>query len=177
MYIEAMNGVLEVESVLGEGSTFTLVLPACKNPNIIMLNTKENSTITHHQNENKGLVLYIEDNKSAIDLVNKILVTQLPMVRLITSMYGKKGLELALNSNPDLILLDIDLPDIHGSEVIRLLKENPKTKSIPVIITSADTSPNQIDKLLKLGAEEYITKPIDVISFVNSIASCLNKKG
>jgi CheY-like chemotaxis protein len=70
---------------------------------------------------------------------------------------------------PNLILLDLDLPDMHGSEVLQQLKANQKTMGIPVIIIGADAMPNQIDKLINEGAENYLTKPLDVIEFLKVI--------
>jgi CheY-like chemotaxis protein len=70
---------------------------------------------------------------------------------------------------PDLILLDLDLPDIHGSQVIKLLQAEPKTTGIPVIILSADAMTKQIEQLMDSGAKEYLIKPIDVVKFLKVV--------
>jgi CheY-like chemotaxis protein len=102
-------------------------------------------------------------------LVKEILAEYKPSVQLETSMYGKQALSLAKRHKPDLILLDLDLPDIKGSEVLEKLLADPNTKSIPVIIVSADAMSYQIENLKKAGATDYLTKPIDVIQFLKII--------
>jgi len=103
-------------------------------------------------------VLYIEDTKANFTLVQRIL-QQRPGVRLVEAAKGELGLSLALGCSPDIILLDLNLPDIHGSEVLRRLKECPETQAIPVVIISADASSNRIESLLAGGARNYLTKP------------------
>ncbi|MGQ0549629.1 MAG: response regulator [Armatimonadota bacterium] len=107
------------------------------------------------------LVLYIEDNLSNLALVRRILVRR-PEVRLIEAMQGRAGLDLIRERHPDLILLDLHLPDVHGSEVLRLVKEDPNTRGIPVVVISADATKSQIEQLIAAGARDYLTKPLDV---------------
>ncbi|MGH2375336.1 MAG: response regulator [bacterium] len=106
-------------------------------------------------------VLYIEDNLSNLALVQRILARR-PEVRLIEAMQGQAGLHLAREHRPDLILLDLHLPDIQGDEVLRQIKEDPATCGIPVVIISADATRSQIERLLAAGARDYFTKPLDV---------------
>ena len=72
------------------------------------------------------------------------------------------GLELATQHRPDVILLDINLPDISGHEVLRRLRSDSRTEGIPVVMVSADATPNQVDRMLAAGARSYMTKPVDV---------------
>ena len=80
-------------------------------------------------------------------------------------MQGKVGLDLARQHSPDLILLDLHLPDLDGQEVLRQLKSLDTTREVPVVVISADATASQIDRLMKAGAMAYLTKPLDVVEF------------
>ncbi len=116
-----------------------------------------------------GTILYVEDNVSNIELVTQTLASQRPEVKLFSISEGKQTLPQALEIAPDLILLDLNLPDIHGSEVLDQLLADEKTKLIPVIIISADAMPQQLTKLIKAGAKKYLTKPLDLMEFLKVI--------
>ena len=77
-------------------------------------------------------------------------------------MQGRQGVDLARVHRPDLVLLDLHLPDLPGEEVLRQLREDPRTRDIPVLILSADATPGQVGRLLDQGARAYLTKPLDV---------------
>ncbi len=124
---------------------------------------------TLSETENKGCILYIEDNPTNIELIELILTAYRSGIRLVTHSRGEKTLQLAIKNKPDLIVLDLDLPDMHGSEVLKKLKANKKTKDIPVVIISADAMPQQINKLLESGAKKYITKPIAIHAFLEVV--------
>jgi len=119
--------------------------------------------------KNTGLILYIEDNLSNIELVEHIISHQRPGIRLISNILGQQAVSLAADINPDLILLDLNLPDVHGTEVLKLLQQNKKTNNIPVVIISADAMPFQVEILMKAGAKEYLTKPLDVPTFLHTL--------
>jgi CheY-like chemotaxis protein len=84
-------------------------------------------------------------------------------------MSGKQAVKLATEYKPDLILLDLNLPDIHGSEVLKLLLDNELTKNIPVVVISADAMHKQIEKVINAGAKTYLTKPLEVVGFLRII--------
>ena len=92
-------------------------------------------------------MLYIEDNLSNLRLVEEIL-EHWPGITLLSAMQGTIGLDLAREHQPDLILLDLHLPDLSGDEVLRRLKSDPRTRSIPVVMLSADAQPRQVKRLL-----------------------------
>ena len=123
----------------------------------------------------KQTILYIEDNLSNIQLVGQILETHRPSINLVTNIYGKNAVKLAIDHKPNLILLDLNLPDIHGSEVIKLLQAEPRTAEIPVIILSAYTMSRQIEILLVAGAKDYLIKPIDVVQFLKKVDEIFNE--
>ena len=113
-------------------------------------------------------IVYIEDNLSNLKLVEQVL-ERLPDVRLIPAMQGKLGIDLVRQHQPDLILLDLHLPDLHGREVLDQLKRDPATAAIPVVVLSADATPAQFERLLAAGAAGYLTKPIDVQALLNTV--------
>jgi len=85
-----------------------------------------------------------------------------PDVRLLTAMQGRLGLDLARQHRPDLILLDLDLPDVRGDQILRTLRDDAATGDIPVVMLTATATPGEIDRLLNSGARAYLTKPFDV---------------
>jgi CheY-like chemotaxis protein len=110
-------------------------------------------------------VLYIEDDAVNFTLVERILEFR-PALKLMHARSGETGVELAQAHRPRLILLDLNLPDIHGSEVLRRLQTEPATANVPVVVLSADATPSQIERLLTAGARNYLTKPFDIDPFL-----------
>jgi CheY-like chemotaxis protein len=106
-------------------------------------------------------VLYIEDNLSNLQLVERLL-SRRPGVTLISAMRPQLGLDLAGEHHPDLILLDLDLPDMSGQEVLRRLRADSDTANVPIVILSADARPALIARLLEVGARAFLTKPLDI---------------
>ena len=113
--------------------------------------------------------MYIEDNVSNIELVEQILHAKRPDIQLICNMAGKQTVKLAMEYKPDLIMLDLNLPDIHGSQIIKELMKNPNTKDIPVVVVSADAMSKQIETLMAEGAKAYLTKPLEIKLFLNIV--------
>ncbi|MDQ6939976.1 MAG: response regulator [Verrucomicrobiota bacterium] len=114
-------------------------------------------------------ILYIEDNLSNLTLIEQLLIDE-PAVHLITAMQGQLGLDLARQHLPDLILLDLHLPDLPGWEVLARLQNDKVTAGIPVVVISADATARQIERLLTAGARSYLTKPIDMGEFLRVVA-------
>jgi CheY-like chemotaxis protein len=118
--------------------------------------------------DDRHTVLYIEDNS-----VNRLLVERVfdrrPDVDVIVATRGLLGLEMARDHQPSVILLDIHLPDVNGDKVLTRLRDDPLTRSIPVVVLSADASDRQIQRLLNLGAAAYLTKPLDVHKLVDTV--------
>jgi CheY-like chemotaxis protein len=106
-------------------------------------------------------LLHIEDNEPNFRLV-EIILEDRPNVELAWAPTGEAGIALACQRSPSLILLDLNLPDIHGSEVLARLRANRVTASIPVIVLSADVLPSQIERMLQAGASNYLTKPFEI---------------
>ena len=163
---EAMNGEIRVESELGKGSTFVVTLHKADNPLGRAL-TEELATAAAAPSGTATL-LYIEDNISNLKLVQKILDRR-PDVELISAMQGRLGIDLAREHAPDLILLDLNLPDLPGGEVLQILKSDPRTSAIPVVMLSADATSGHKDRFRAAGVIDYLTKPIDVAEFLRVI--------
>ena len=163
--MQAMHGSIGVESTLGEGSMFWVELPRTKSPLEQIPAHKENIRARRQRSESqKRRVLYIEDNLSNLTLIEEMLQEESD-IELLTAMQGQIGLDLACRHSPDLILLDLHLPDIAGRDVLLQLKAWQATRDIPVVVISADATTRQIDRLLAAGAIHYLTKPLDVAEF------------
>lgn len=166
---ETMKGQVGVESVAGEGSTFWIEFPQACGPVSIDVSTALDGISLADKPEEVGVVLYFEDNISNIELVEQILSTQRPAVNLVTHTNGRDAVKVAIDCQPALILLDVNLPEMNGDAVLRQLHQHHQTKSIPVVVVSADGMQHQINKLMKDGAVKYLTKPLELSSFLSVI--------
>ena len=110
-------------------------------------------------------VLYVEDSEPNFRLIENVLQER-PGTDLVWADTGEKGLEMARAETPQLVLLDLDLPDIHGSKVLERLRTHPETAQTPVIVISADATSTQIERMLSAGARNYLTKPFDIRRFL-----------
>jgi CheY-like chemotaxis protein len=170
--VHAMHGSIGVNSTLGNGSTFWLDLPQSKSPLQTLADSRSASTTELQIAEDSRRILYIEDNFSNVTLVDQMLAER-PAIELMTAMQGRVGLELARQHTPDLILLDLHLPDIPGWQVLAQLKADQLTRGIPVVVISADATSPQIKRLLSAGARAYLTKPLDIPEFFRVIDEAL----
>ena len=161
---EAMYGQLTASSIPGQGSAFTLSLPRA--PDLVHvpvpgLAPASPEARPHAPAGTSISILYIEDNPANIELVTRYLHSR-PNTRLRSETSGRAGLERAARDMPDIILLDLHLPDLHGDEVLSELKAEPATAAIPVVVLSADASHGVVRRLLAGGALAYLTKPIEL---------------
>jgi signal transduction histidine kinase len=159
--VEAMGGALTVSSTPGEGSTFTIDLGRGEPVAIATAEAGETEQVAELSYEGERRVLYIEDTVANIRLVEEILRSR-PSVKVLPAGMGSLGLELATQHRPDLIILDLHLPDIAGDEVIARLRADERTRDIPVVVLSADATGHTPGPLLEAGAQAYLTKPIGV---------------
>jgi PAS domain S-box-containing protein len=174
--IEVMGGTLDVTSQVGVGSTFAVELPLTADPADVLKVPGTLPTVQAERREGRIVVLYIEDNLSNLRLVERVLGRR-PQTTLLSAMQGQLGLDLAREHRPDLILLDLHLPDIPGDEVLRRLLEEPRTRQIPVVILSADATPGQMERLLAAGVQAYLTKPLDVRQLLTLVDQAAVGKG
>jgi signal transduction histidine kinase/ActR/RegA family two-component response regulator len=175
---EAMGGSISVDSRPGEGTNFVIELVAAEAPDggrLTAVDALVAPDIGGGPSGQQCRILYIEDNLSNLTLVERILGQQ--AAELIPAMQGRLGLELARQHNPDLIVLDLHLPDMNGEEVLRRLKADPATREVPVVVLSAEASKKHVARLLRLGSSDYLTKPLDVPRFLEVIATHVNLRG
>jgi signal transduction histidine kinase/response regulator RpfG family c-di-GMP phosphodiesterase len=159
--MEAMGGRIGMQSAPGAGSTFWIELnsagrPSQELPGADLAHAERAPSYSHPRT-----VLYVEDNPTNFMLMERIVALR-NEVSLVGASEARSGLELAQTNRPDLILLDLHLPDASGHDVLRRLKEDPNTSPIPVVVVSADATPVQINLALEAGACRYLTKPLDV---------------
>jgi PAS domain S-box-containing protein len=177
--IEAMGGTIGIErTVPGEGTIFFVELPLteARVAPAEELAQARGAGADGLTLEGRVTVAYIEDNLSNLDLVER-LFERVGNVTLIPAMQGQLGIELAARHRPHLILLDLHLPDLDGSEVLERLQRDERTKHIPVMVLSADATPTQIERLKEKGAVEYLTKPLDVPDFLDAVRRALGREG
>jgi PAS domain S-box-containing protein len=165
---EAMGGTLELESTGPEGSVFRLGLLGAVNP----LRRAEDAGVPAAAepagDHAPATLLYVEDNLANLSLVETFLGVR-PAWKLVPALQGRIGVELAREHQPDLVLLDLHLPDISGEEVLRRLRADPRTEGIPVVIISADATRDSLERLRALGADAYLTKPLDLDDFMTTL--------
>ena len=161
--VEAMHGTIGLENRPGQGSTFVISLPIATQTALVS-KPGPNAAAAREPKKSEQLILYIEDNLANLALVEKLISRR--SSRLLPSMQGRLGLTLAIEHRPDLILLDLNLPDISGLDVLRALRNDPRTGDIPVIMVSADPSSTSQEAAHKAGAARYLAKPLDVAEFM-----------
>jgi PAS domain S-box-containing protein len=170
--VELMKGAIGVESEVGQGSTFWIELPladdqeSASTPDPALPNDYSETT------NRQATLLCIEDNPDHINLIESI-VSGMENTSLVTSMMPSLSLDLARTHKPDLILLDICLPDMDGYDALKQLQSDEHTRNIPVIAVSASAHPAEIEKGLRAGFRHYLTKPLNVVEFKNTVATLL----
>jgi CheY-like chemotaxis protein len=172
--IELMGGVIGVESTVGVGSMFWFELMAAAEPQFDAGSAKATAPAQSpaHNDNLVHTVLYVEDNPANLMLVEQ-LIARRPDLSLLSAATGKLGVELARANLPEVILMDINLPDLSGLEVLEILQEDPVTAHIPIVAVSANAMPYDIEKGLKAGFFQYLTKPIKVNEFMDTLNTAL----
>jgi DNA-binding response OmpR family regulator len=169
--MEAMGGTLELESTSPQGSVFRLDLALARAPAISTALPIFSRTPSLHARPEVKLV-YVEDNLANLSLVEAVLAPY-PGWSLVPALQGGLGVELALEHLPDLVLLDLHLPDMPGEEVLRRLRADARTAAVPVVVISADATPRSVVRLMAAGADAYLTKPLNVKQFVATLERLL----
>jgi PAS domain S-box-containing protein len=172
--VELMGGVIGVESTVGVGSVFWFELISVAAPHLSMEGGEAVALaqpLVPHEARLHTL-LYVEDNPANLKLVEQIIARH-PDISLLTAVNGTLGIEVARVSQPDVVLMDINLPGINGFEALKILREDPATAHIPVIAISANAMPRDIERGLKAGFFRYITKPIKLNELMEALDAAL----
>jgi CheY-like chemotaxis protein len=172
--VELMGGVIGADSTVGAGSVFWFELNSVADPQLYLEEDKGAALPRPHvpQGERLHTLLYVEDNPANLKLVEQIIARH-PDIRLLTALNGNSGIEIARASRPEVILMDINLPDISGYEALKFLRSDPATTHIPIIAISANAMPPDIEKSLKAGFFRYLTKPIKVGELMEALDAAL----
>ncbi len=168
--VELMKGEIGVESTVGVGSVFWIELNLSAAPQLAVA-AAEPPAVAQTQVHADGrlrTLLYVEDNPANLLLI-KNLISRRPDIRLLSATDGERGVETARASLPDVILMDINLPGISGIQALKILRADPATAHIPVIALSANAIPHDIKKGLDAGFFRYLTKPIKVNEFMDTL--------
>jgi CheY-like chemotaxis protein len=171
---ELMGGVLGVESTAGAGSVFWCELISCAAPQLVV-ESGEAATFDGPPvltGARPRTLLYVEDNPANMKLVEQ-LIARRPDMRLLTAVNGTLGIEVARTTQPTVILMDINLPGISGVEALKVLRVDPATAHIPVVALSANAMPRDIQMGLDAGFFRYLTKPIKVKEFMDTLNTAL----
>jgi CheY-like chemotaxis protein len=172
--VELMGGVIGVESIVGEGSVFWIELVATHAPHADL--EVAGPTIAAQPKLLTGpqlrTLLYVEDNPANLALVEQLLA-HCSEIRLISARNGTLGIQIARDSQPDVILMDINLPGLSGLEALTILREDPATAHIPIVALSANAMPRDIRKGLEAGFFRYVTKPINFVEFMDTLRVAL----
>ena len=170
--VQGMHGTIGVESEHGVGSTFWIRLNrspiAAPKPRV-----RRKPQVVTPLLTSQRTVLYVEDNLATIGLMEEVFSMR-PNIHLLTAMQGGLTLELAREHHPDLIVLDLHLPDIQGDEVLAQLRADPRTAGTPVVMCSADATEHRRKQLLAAGAHAYLTKPVKVQRFLRMLDEVLS---
>lgn len=171
--ISLMEGTIGVDSQPSQGCTFYIILPFVKE--IPILSSERETEMPHTDSIDTTLltqryrVLYVEDNPANMRLIKSALRIR-PDIELLTADTGRLGLDVAFSSDPDLILLDINLPELSGTEVLKELKKNDKCRHIPIIAVSANAMPFDIESGLKAGFDNYLVKPVNIKTLLDHMS-------
>jgi len=171
---ELMGGVLGVASTAGAGSVFWCELVSCAAPQLA-LESGEAASLGEPPvatGEPLRTLLYVEDNLANLKLVEQLIARRSDL-RLLTAVNGTLGIELARAAQPAVILMDINLPGISGLEALKILRADPSTAHIPVVALSANAMPREIEKGLHAGLFRYLTKPIKLSEFMDTLDAAL----
>jgi PAS domain S-box-containing protein len=171
---EMMGGILGVESTPGAGSVFWCELTLTAAPQLKIPSGEAQAFVRPQLPAGAPLrtLLYVEDNPANMELVEQ-LIARCPDIRMLTAMNGTLGIELARSTLPTVILMDINLPGISGVKALKILSEDPVTAHIPVVALSANAMPRDIANGLEAGFFSYLTKPIKVKDFMDTLNAAL----
>jgi len=179
--VELMVGRIGCDSQLGSGSTFWIEIPQSDTVADALEQWTANPKalpprLTQARTAGQGdfNVLYVEDNQANAALMEAVF-SEFPAFKLTTMGSAEAALEYMQNNPVDMVLRDIDLPGMNGDEAFRVIRARPLMRDLPIIAVSADVMPGSIDAALRLGFDDYITKPFDILKVVQAVQDVANR--
>lgn len=168
--VELMEGTIGAHSTVGTGSVFWIELGSAVDPHIDFIKSVSTTLTANPEGAGKRtrLLLYIEDNPANLKLIEQLIARRSDL-RLLTAQNGTDGISLAHGYLPDVILMDINLPGISGIEAMKIIRLDPTTAHIPIVALSANAIPRDIEKGIEAGFFRYLTKPIKVNEFMETL--------
>ena len=169
--VELMGGDIGVQSTVGVGSVFWIELALTDAVALCADSDEEPRAMLVAQapaGAPRRTLLYVEDNRANLELVEQ-LIARRPDMRLLSAGDALRGIALARAQQPQLILMDINLPGISGLQALAILRDDPATHHIPVLAISANAMPRDIEKGLAAGFFRYLTKPIRINEFLEAL--------
>ena len=170
--VELMGGAIGVDSTVGAGTTFWVEFQASRAPELV-LGEGEVLPVAQADSDTQRTLLYVEDNPANLALVEQLIARRSDL-KLLTAIDAHLGIDLARTCQPDVILMDINLPGISGFGALRILRDDPATSHIPVMALSANAVPRDVEKGLEAGFFRYLTKPIKVVEFMEALDVALH---
>jgi PAS domain S-box-containing protein len=172
--VELMGGAIGVTSVVGEGSVFWIEFVLAPAPVSAAGDVDQATPVQTHvaNGAPPRTLLYVEDNPANLQLVVQIIARR-PDMRLLSARNGMQGIELARSAQPNVILMDINLPGMSGIKAMQILRADTATAHIPVVALSANAIPRDIERGLEAGFFRYLTKPIKVKEFMQTLDAAL----
>ncbi len=177
--VEAMGGRLHAKSQVGKGSTFSVELPMAPDPMEPMgaASGPVSGPITVAKESPPAVVLYIEDNVSNVQVIRTVIERLRPQWRFLSARDGQSGLQQAREHLPDAILLDLQLPGMNGDLVLAEVRADLHIRHTPVLLLSADATVHSRERLLALGANDYLPKPFNVAQLLERLDALLLMTG
>ncbi len=172
--VELMGGLIGVDSTVGVGSVFWFELDSSHEPQLAIgaIRAADIAETPFRPEPRPRTLLYVEDNPANLKLIEQ-LVSRRPDIYLYSAINGQLGIQLARSHRPDVIIMDINLPGISGFEALSVIRHDPTTAHIPVVALSANAMPRDIEKGLQAGFFRYLTKPIKVAEFMETLDEAL----
>ncbi len=167
--VEAMGGTISAAKNPGEGSTFTLTLKVSELPDASPPLVTDSLTVSQRP---AGLILYIEEHLANLPLIEYILALR-PGLQVLPAMQAVAAIQLARHHHPDLIILDVQLPDLSADETLHRLQRSPQTRDIPVVVVGANISPRRLQRFMDLGARTCLERPLNIAELLKTLDDLL----
>ena len=161
--IDLMGGEISVDSEVGVGTTFCIDLPSksmAETQDPSLPDPQSDVAATAHP-VHQYQILYIEDSQSNIKLIRRALAKK-PHIKLITAEHPEFGIQVARQEKPDLLLLDINLPEMDGYQVLEIVRQTAELQELPIFAITANAMPEDIERGTQAGFNEYLTKPLNI---------------